>query len=355
MILNERNLSFAEALNEAIHLAMDIDSCVICFGLGIDDPKAIFGTTSFLKDKFGPERVFDTPTSENGMTGVAVGAALQGLRPVMVHQRADFFLLAMDQLVNSAAKWSYMFGGQQKVPLVIRLIQGRGWGQGPTHSQTFHAWFTHVPGLKVVMPATGHDAKGLLLSSIFDDDPVIFIEHRWLHNSFSNVPEEDYRIPLGQARLVREGNDITIIALSYMLVEAIRAVNFLAFHDVDCELIDPRTLSPFDWDAVFSSVRKTGHLLVIDTGVTTGSFAGEIVARCAMECWGSLHKAPFRIAMPDMPEPTSFGLTRDLHPRAEDVVEAVNGLLDTNVDTTVLHDKSNFPHDVPGDWFKGPF
>ena len=219
-----RTLTFVQAVNEALHTAMAHDPAVICFGLGVDDPKAIFGTTTGLKDRFGSERVWDMPTSENAMTGIAIGAALQGIRPVMVHQRLDFFLLAMDQLVNNAAKWHYMFGGQRSVPLTIRLILGRGWGQGPTHSQSLHAWFSHVPGLKVVMPTTPADAKDLLLASIADPNPVIFLEHRWLHNRVGPVPAGDVRVPLGKARILREGRDVSIVAVSYMVIEALHAV-----------------------------------------------------------------------------------------------------------------------------------
>ena len=216
-----RVITYAEAIREALDQAMAADESVIVFGLGVDDPKAIFGTTAGLQETYGCERVFDTPTSENAMTGVGIGAALNGIRPVMVHQRLDFFLLAMDQLVNGAAKWHFMFGGQGKVPITIRLIMGRGWGQGPTHSQNLQAWFTHIPGLKVVMPATAEDAKGLLLESIRDDNPVVFLEHRWLHNIQGEVSEEPKHVPLGKARMIREGFDITLVAISYMVVEAI--------------------------------------------------------------------------------------------------------------------------------------
>jgi pyruvate dehydrogenase E1 component beta subunit len=192
-------LTFASAINDALATAMASDSKVICFGLGTDDPKGIFGTTLGLKERFGGERVFDMPTAENSMTGIAVGAALSGLRPVMTHQRLDFALLSMDQLVNNAAKWRFMFGGKRSVPLTVRMILGRGWGQGPTHSQNLQAWFAHIPGLKVVMPATAEDAKGLLLSSIFDEDPVIFLEHRWLHNMKGEVATGDYRTPIGKS------------------------------------------------------------------------------------------------------------------------------------------------------------
>ena len=193
-----RHLTFANAIHEAMHQAMARDDSVIAYGLGINDPKAIFGTTAGLEQRFGKERVFDMPTSENAMTGVAIGAALNGIRPIMVHQRLDFFLLAMDQLVNSAAKWHFMFGGERGIPITIRLILGRGWGQGPTHSQSLQAWFAHIPGLKVVMPTSAEDAKGLLLSSIFDDNPVLFLEHRWLHNTIGVVPEFGYITPIGK-------------------------------------------------------------------------------------------------------------------------------------------------------------
>ena len=244
-------MNFANAVNAALHQAMEIDSSVICYGLGVTDPKAVFGTTANLEKRFGPRRVFDMPTSENAMTGVAIGAALNGIKTVMTHQRIDFFLLAMDQLVNGAAKWHYMFGGQNSIPITIRLIIGRGWGQGPTHSQNLQAWFAHIPGLKVVMPTTPEDAKGLLLASIFDPNPVIFLEHRWLHNAVGEVPAGDYRVPLGQARTARSGADITIVAMSYMTVEALHAADYLARQGICCEVIDLRTIKPLDWQTVF--------------------------------------------------------------------------------------------------------
>ena len=350
-----RTLTFAQAINEALQIAMSNDPAVICFGLGVDDPKAIFGTTMGLKERFGPDRVWDMPTSENAMTGVAIGAALQGIRPVMVHQRLDFFLLAMDQLINNAAKWHYMFGGQRSVPITIRVILGRGWGQGPTHSQSLHAWFAHVPGLKVVMPTSPEDAKGLLLSSILDPNPVLFLEHRWLHNTVGYVPTGETQIPIGRARLVRAGADLTIVAMSYMVVEALHAVDHLKSAGVFCDLIDLRTISPLDWTAVAASVRKTGRLLVLDTGAMTGSVAGEIIARIAGECWDQLKVRPQRITMPDIPEPTSFGLTRGLHPRAENVVATAIMMLGRSPVPAARLERLDVPHDVPGDWFKGPF
>jgi len=350
-----RQLTFSKAINEALIQAMEMDESVICYGLGVPDPKGVFGTTLGLKERFGEARVFDMPASENAMTGVAIGASLNGIRPVMTHQRVDFFLLAMDQLVNNAAKWHYMFGGQTPVPITIRLIIGRGWGQGPTHSQTLQAIFAHIPGLKVVMPATTADAKGLLLSSIFDDNPVIFLEHRWLYNLKGDVPENDFRIPIGKAQQLRTGKDISIISLSYMTIEALHATEVLEKEGIYCDLIDLRTIKPIDWELIFSSVRKTGRLLALDTGVTTGSIAGEVIARVSIQCYESLKQAPKRLALPDFPTPTSQSLTKVFYKRAEDIVELVGNMLGREIQISSLIDRGNIPHDVPGDWFKGPF
>lgn len=349
-----RKISFTEAINEALFIAMKKEKKVICYGLGIDDPKRIFGSTVGLKEKFGNNRVFDMPTSENAMTGIAIGAGLVGYRSVMVHQRLDFFLLAMDQLVNGAAKWHYMFGGKTFVPITIRLIVGRGWGQGPTHSQSLQAWFAHIPGLKVVMPSTAYDAKGLLLSSIFDNNPVIFIEHRWLHNQIGNVPKKEYRIPLKKAKIIKKGNDITIVSISYMIVEALKAINFLNKFKISCELIDLRSISPIDYSTINLSVKKTGRLLVLDTGHSNLSVASEIVARISMNLFDFLKTAPKRIALPDVPTPTSFALTKNFYPGSKEIIECIIKILNKNINTNKLSNNSEH-HDVPGSWFKGPF
>ncbi len=347
--------NFASAINDALHQAMEIDSSVICYGLGVTDPKAIFGTTANLEMRFGSERVFDIPTSENAMTGVAIGAALNGIKTVMTHQRIDFFLLAMDQLINGAAKWHYMFGGQNSIPITIRLIVGRGWGQGPTHSQNLQAWFAHIPGLTVVMPTTPEDAKGLLLTSIFDPNPVIFLEHRWLHNTMGEIPDGDMRVPIGKAMIAKAGSDLTIVAMSYMTVEALHAANYLEQQGVSCEVIDLRTIKPLDWQTVMNSVCKTGRLLALDTGFTTGSVAGEIVARVAMEKFHSLKSAPARLAMPDVPEPTSHSLTKAFYVRAADVATQVMKMMGRKNEKVKFALPTPELHDVPGDWFKGPF
>jgi len=350
-----REITFSKAINEAISESMKYNDNVICYGLGVTDPKGVFGTTSGLEEVFGPQRVFDMPTSENAMTGIAVGAALNGLIPLMTHQRLDFFLLAMDQLINSASKWHYMFGNQKSVPITIRLILGRGWGQGPTHSQNLQAWFAHMPGLKVVMPTTPEDAKGLLTASILDPNPVVFLEHRWLHNAKGNVPEGFYTKPLGKSKKVKAGKDVTIVTMSYMTIEAMHAADYLEDKGISCDVIDLLTIKPMDWESIYTSVKFTGRILVLDTGFTTGSVAGEIIARVSMKCFNALKHKPSRLAMPDIPEPTSPALTKGFYVRASDI--AIEVLKMFNIDfSNVKNDLPEpIPHDIPGEWFKGPF
>lgn len=348
-------MTYASAIKSALHTAMAADPKVLCYGLGVTDPKAVFGTTQGLEQAFGPERVFDMPASENAMTGIGVGAALAGYRTVMTHQRLDFFLLAMDQLVNAASKWHYMFGGQQSVPITIRLILGRGWGQGPTHSQNLQAWFAHVPGLKVVMPTFPEDAKGLLLSSIFDPNPVVFLEHRWLHNVKGEVPDGDHRTPIGKARILKPGEDLTIVSSSYLTIEALKALPYLQDMNIDCELIDLQTVRPLDWQTIFDSVSHTGRLLCLDSGYTTGSIAGEILARVSSDLFHKLKAAPARLAMPDMHEGTSFALTKGFYVRADCIYTKAVEMLTNKTPTVPDALQEPSPHDVPGEWFTGPF
>jgi len=349
-----RDLTFAKALNEAVDQCMAKDPSVFVIGLGVPDPKGIFGTTSGLLEKHGPKRVLDMPCSENGMTGVCLGASLVGMRPVLTHQRIDFALLSLDQIVNQAAKWHYMFGGKMSVPLVIRMIIGRGWGQGPQHSQSLQAWFAHVPGLKVVMPTTAHDAKGMLIASIEDDDPVVFLEHRWLYGIKDHVPEEMYRVPLGKAKVMHEGKDVTLVGISYMTLEALRARELLLKEGIEAEVIDLRSLKPWDEATVLSSVKKTGRLLVADTGWKTMGFGAEIVASVT-EGLGSAYKSPpARIALPDCPTPTSPALSKHYYPRAPHIVSAVLKMFGRSDRRPQAEDLAH-PLDVPDASFTGPF
>lgn len=350
-----RELKFFQAINEAIDLCMANDPRVHIMGLGVPDPKGVFGTTAGLQSKYGSERVSDLPTSESGMTGVAIGTALAGMRPVMTHHRLEFALLAMEQIVNQAAKWHYMFGGRMRVPLTVRMIIGRGWGQGPQHSQSLQAWFAHVPGLKVVMPANAHDAKGLLVSSIEDDNPVMFLEHRWLYNISGLVPEGLYRVPLGHGRVVVEGGDVTIVAYSYMTVEAYRAARMLAEVGVRAEVVDLRTLRPWDEVLVLESVRKTGRLIVADTGWTTGGFGAEVVARVVEAAFDALKAPPRRIGLPDCPTPTSPALAAHFYPRAKHLAAAAAEMLGRSPEAFDAYDDAKRPLDVPDPAFVGPF
>ncbi len=348
--------TYSDAINDALHYSLSIDKNLLCYGLGVTDPKAVFGTTKNLEKKFGKSRVFDMPTSENAMTGVSIGASLNGVRSVVTHQRLDFFLLAMDQLVNSAAKYFYMYGSKKSVPITIRLIIGRGWGQGPTHSQNLQAWFSHIPGLKVVMPATPQDAKTLLISSIFDPNPVIYLEHRWLHNSEGKVNIDNTMEVIGSAKILKEGTDITIVSMSYMTIESLRAADFLLKElKIKAEVIDLRSVKPIDWQTIFKSVEKTGKLIVVDSGFTTGSIAGEIIARTTIEKFSFMKVSPQRLAMPDIPEPTSFELTKGFYITSKDIAELVMRKLEIKIPETISELNEPQFHDVPGPWFKGPF
>jgi len=350
-----RIIKYSQALNEAVDLCLAKDPAVYIMGLGVPDPLGVFGSTLGLQEKYGDKRVMDMPTAENAMTGIAIGTALAGMRPVMTHQRIDFALLAMEQLVNQAANWHYMFGGKMKVPLVVRLIIGRGWGQGPQHSQSLQSWFSHIPGLKVVMPVTPYDAKGLLISSIEDDNPVVFIEHRWLYDIEGDVPEAVYRIPLGKSKLVREGRDLTIAATSYMTLEAIKAADLLAKKNIGVDVIDIRTLKPLDKDLILKSVRKTGRLITVDLGWKTAGYAAEIISCIVEEAMTSLKSSPKRITLPDCPTPTSPALAKFYYPRAVHILREVGKMLGIDVSDLEPAANANIPLDVPDKSFKGPF
>lgn len=355
----QRTITYAQALNEAMDLCMKKDPNVFLIGLGVPDPKGVFGSTVGLKEKHGEKRVLDMPVAENGLTGICIGAALRGMRPVMTHQRVDFALLALDQLINNAAKWYFMFGGQTNVPLVVRLIIGRGWGQGAQHSQSLQSIYAHIPGLKVVMPTTAYDAKGLLVSSIEDNNPVICIEHRWLYNLKDHVPEDIYKIPIGEAKVIREGKDLTIVSSSYMTVESLKAASYLEKTGIDVEIIDLRTIKPLDEQCIISSVHKTGRILVADSGWLTGGLAGEVVARVAERAFVELKTAPRRISLPDLPTPSSPGLTKDFYPGCREIAMNVCDMLGKDKKEVLFiiekeEDKIK-PHDVPDLSFTGPF
>jgi pyruvate dehydrogenase E1 component beta subunit len=356
-----RQISYVEAVREALEQAMLEDERIIVIGEGVPDPKAIFNSTLGLQDKFGKDRVFDMPLSENGITGACIGAAISGMRPVMIHQRVDFALLSLDQIINNAAKWHYMFNGKSNVPLVIRMIIGRGWGQGPQHSQSLQALFALVPGLKVVMPTTAYDAKGMMVAAIKDNNPVIFIEHRWLHPIIDEVPRELYEVPLDKARIVCEGEDLTIAAFSYMTLESLIAVKaLLSIMGIAVELIDMRSVRPLDSQIVIDSVNKTGCLIVVDTAYKTGSIAAELISQVVEATFNNLKIAPTRICSPDFSTPTASSMTEGYYANAITIANAVLRMLGKDTSTgdyqklmEVISDKGL--HDVPNKDFRGPF
>jgi pyruvate dehydrogenase E1 component beta subunit len=309
-----RIVRYVDALAEAMAQEMERDSSVFVFGLDVDDHKAIQGSTRGLLQRFGAERVFTTPLSEDAMTGVAIGAAMAGMRPIHVHIRMDFLMLAMNQLINMAAKAHHMYGGQVSVPLVVRCMIGKSWGQGAQHSQGLHAMFMHVPGLRVAAPSNAHDAKGCMVAAIRDDNPVIFVEHRLLYFTEAEVPEEIYEVPFGRARVCVPGDDITLVGVSNMVQECIRAEELLRDGGIGAEVIDPIWLAPLDADTIVRSAERTGRLLVVDNGWTECGASAEILARVGEALAGSARVEMARMGFAATTCPTTPSLERAFYP-----------------------------------------
>ncbi len=318
-----REMTYYQAINEALAQVFEKDERFFIMGQGIQDHLGLFGSTLGLADRFGSERVIDIPVAEGSMTGICTGAALGGLRPVLCHARMDFMLVAMDQVANHMAKWHYMFGGAANVPVTIRCIVGKGWGQGAQHSQSLQATLAHSPGLKIVMPATPYDVKGLLISSLEDPNPVIFVEHRRLYDMTGEVLEEMYSIPLGKSHICRPGKDVTVVATSLMVREALRAASLVESEGIDVEVVDPRTLAPLDRQTIVDSVRRTGRLVVADLGHRSFGAASEIVASVVEEGVECLKASPVRITTPDVPPPTSHALESVFFPDAEWILAGI--------------------------------
>ncbi|MBV9582030.1 MAG: alpha-ketoacid dehydrogenase subunit beta [Chloroflexi bacterium] len=316
------SLKYWQAISEGTVQCMEADPSIFVAGIGVDDFKGIFGTTRAAYEQFGSARVFDIPNCENAFAGITIGAAAVGKRPLVVHPRNDFMFLAMDQLINLAAKWRYMYGDQGGVPVVTRAIVGRGWGQGATHSQSLHATFAHFPGLVVVTPASPADAKGLLVSALTGSAPVIILENRALYELEEDVPEDATPIPFGKGRVVVEGTDITIVAASLMVHEATRAATVLAEHGISAEVVDPRTIRPLDEEIILTSIEKTHHLVVADTSWSRYGVAAEVAAVAAEKGWGSLHAPVRRVTPPDCPAPVSKPLEDAFHPNPVSIAQA---------------------------------
>ncbi len=315
-----REMFYNEALGDAIRLEMERDERVFVLGEDIAEHGGAFQVTAGLLDKFGPDRIRQTPISELGIVGAAVGAALTGLRPIVELMYIDFSGLAMDQVVNQAAQNRFMFGGQARVPMVLRTQGGSGRGNAAQHSKSLEAWFTHVAGLKVVMPSTPADAKGLLTASIRDDDPVIFIEHKLLYRTKGQVPTGEHLIPLGRADVKREGKDITIVSWSREVLLALDAAQRLAADGIEAEVVDVRSLVPLDIETILTSVRKTHRLLVVHEAIRRGGYGGEIAALVAEQAFDDLDAPPRRLAGVDTPIPYAAHLEKTVVPQVDDIV-----------------------------------
>jgi pyruvate/2-oxoglutarate/acetoin dehydrogenase E1 component len=318
---------YSEALRDALRLEMQRDPRILVMGEDIAEHGGAFQVTAGLLAEFGPDRIRQTPISEIGIVGAGVGAALTGLRPVVELMYIDFAGLAIDQIVNQAAQNRFMFGGQARVPLVVRTQGGSGRGNAAQHSKSLEAWFTHVAGLKVVMPATPADAKGLLTAAIRDDDPVMFIEHKLLYRTKGPVPDGEYVVPLGRADVKREGSDLTIVTWSREVLFALEAAAKLAAEGVDAEVIDLRTLVPLDRAAILASVRKTRRLLVVHEAIKRGGYGGEIAALVAEEAFDDLDAPPRRLAGAETPIPYAAHLERGVIPQVEDIVRVAKEIL----------------------------
>ncbi len=352
----KRLMNFMAAIAEGTIQEMERDEKVFLFGLDVDDHKAILGSTAGILEKFGPERIFGTPLSEDAMTGVAIGAAMAGYRPIHVHIRMDFMTLCMNQLINMAAKAHYMYNGQVKVPMVVRTQIGRSWGQGAQHSQALHSMFMHVPGLKVVAPSTAYDAKGILIAAIRDDNPVIMMEHRMVCNLESYVPEESYTVPLGKGRVMKEGDDITIVGVSHMVVESLRAHEILENAGVKAEVIDPITLRPLDIDLIVESVKKTGALLVVDNGWLMCGTGAEILTQVFERLPQGVNGKPIKFARMGFAEttcPTTRVLEDMFYPNSKTIAKKALDVLGRG-DVKIDWDNVKIVR-AEIDAFKGPF
>jgi acetoin:2,6-dichlorophenolindophenol oxidoreductase subunit beta len=343
-----RKMTYAQALSEGLCQAMERDPTVFVTGIGVDYPSGIFGSTTEAARRFGPARVFDAPAMENALTGIVIGAAAVGKRPVIVHARNDFLFLAFDNLINLAAKWRYMFNGRAgNMPLVVRAVVGRGWGQGATHSQSTHGTLAHFPGLTVVTPAFPDDAKGLTIAALQQDGPVVIVEHRALYALEGDVPEACEPTPIGKARRVREGRHITIVGTSFMAQEALHAADELARHGIDAEIIDLRSIRPLDEETILRSIAKTGHLIVADTSWELCGVASEIAALAAEKAFSDLKAPVLRIALANCPAPVSAKLEQAFYPKASTIARAALA--------TLGHDPDRASDLVREDNFKGPY
>jgi len=318
-----RQLTYAQAINEALHQIMSADDRAFLIGQGVTSPWYVGTTTEGLLQKFSEKRVIDTPVSENAITGAAIGAAISGLRPILEHPRMDFMYLAMDQIANHAASWYFMFDCQVNVPLTIWGIINRGGEQAAQHSQALQAIFAHIPGLKVVMPSNPYDAKGLLVASVQDDNPVLYIDDRWLYQTEGEVPEGLYTVPIGKGIVRKKGENVTLVATSYMVTEALKASSTLESEGISIEIIDLRSIKPLDAALLFESVQKTGRVVIADGGWKSCGVAAEISALISESVFEYLKSPIIRVTLPDIPAPASYTLEEDYYPDSLDIIKAI--------------------------------
>ncbi len=353
----KRILTSSQAINEATILAMKKDKKVFVIGEGVNDPKEIFGTTKNLKKIFGKRRVIETPISENAMTGMCIGSAMMGLKPIQIHQRVDFALLALEQIINNCAKAFFVSNSKHTVPLVIRMIVGRGWGQGPMHSQILDSLFAQIPGLKVIMPTFPKDFKGMMLSAIKDPNPVIVLEHRWLHNIKGYVPKKDFKRNINNIKKIKKGNDLTIVANGYNLLEVLEVQNILAKENISFDLFDLNVIQPLETKSIINSVKKTGRIIVIDSGFKNFGVSSEIISRITENCLEKLKSKPLRIGLPFIPTPSSRFLAKSYYPNKKTILSSILKILNKEEVEKKLSKEveANIPVDVPDLNFKGPF
>ena len=357
----ERIISSAQAINEAFQIMGKRDKDVLLMAEGIDDPSSIFGTTKNLLDIYGAERILEMPTSENAICGIAVGAAMSGKKPVVSFHRVEFALLAMEQIINNAAKMHYLSNGKHTAPIVIRLVIGRGWGQGPEHSQSLETLFSYIPGLKVFMPAFPSDYKGMLISAIEDKNPVIIIEHRWTHYIKENVEEGYFTSDITKPKKLNTGNHATIVSTSYSSIDAMKAVKLLKKYNYELDFFDLRVTRPLNLKEIFESVKKTGSIITVDTGYKTLGIGSEITSQITENCFNFLKYKPIRIGLPDHPTPSSRGYIKGFYPDAKKIILAFSEItnMDTKLEKRIINEleqlEEKTPIDVPDSSFQGPF
>jgi len=353
--MSEKEVTVAQSIREAQRYILRTHPETLILGLNATSPAGMFETMTGLSNEFGMDRVIETPASEAACMGITLGMASSGLRPIFIHQRVDFAILAMDQIVNQVAKWHFMYGGKLRAPLVIRMIVGRGWGQGPQHSQALHAWFAHVPGLRVVMASFPEEARNSLYWSVLDDAPVVFIEHRWMHLAKGNIPNGPPRPEISSSIVRRTGTDVTLVCTSFMTIECLEAARLLMGRGIDAEVVELITLSPLDVRSIKESVTRTGRLLVADIGVAQFGISSEIVFSVLEDRAVRLRSVPVRIGLPSVPTPTAPRASARFYPTAATIANEVLKLIEVSPSEPFLEMRNDYELDVPNSRFLGPY